>query len=231
MFFHFFRYQALNQMRKTLKSLQKQFFFILLLMLVLLLQGCIEIVEKIDVNHDRSGSVNLSVSVMQGNFLLSLIKLGVDMDVLSEVEDLAEDAAATLRSSPGISNVQVTGSNKRGMVSLSFDFDNQRNLNRALYRVAGQDKTMFLPAVYKIRNGSFEKKNMTKLIELVVKEEQLELSPSLINYTTEVHLPRPAKSVSGKKAALYQNGQSVRVSANLADILENSTNTGLKVRY
>lgn len=168
---------------------------------------------------------------MQGNFLLNLVRLGIDMDVLSEVEELAEDAAGTLRESPGISNVQVTGSQKRGMVSLSFDFDNQRNLNRALYQVAGQEKTIFLPAVYKIRNGSFEKKNMTKLIELVVREEQLEMSPSLINYTTELNLPRPAKSVSGKKAGLYQNGQTVRVSGNLAEILENRTNTGLKVRF
>ena len=202
-----------------------------MLMPLLLLQSCIEIVEKIDVNDDRSGTINLSVSVMQGNFLMNLIRLGVDLDVLSEVEDMAEEAAGSLRESPGITNVQVAGSQKRGVVSLSFDFDNQRNLNRALYKVAGQEKTIFLPAVYKIRKGSFEKKNMTKLIELVVKEEQLELSPSLINYTTEVTLPRPAKSVSGKKANLYQNRQTVRVSANLADILENSTNTGLKVRF
>jgi len=198
---------------------------------LLLFQGCIEIVEKIDVNDDRSGTINLSVSVMRGNFLLNLVRLGIDMDVLSEVKELAEDAAGTLRESPGISNVQVTGSQKRGMVSLSFNFDNQRNLNRALYRVAGHEKTVFLPAVYKIRKGSFEKNNMTKLIELVVKEEQLKFSPSLINYTTEINLPRPAKSVSGKKAGVYQNNQIVRVSDNLANILENRTSTGLKVRF
>lgn len=203
----------------------------LLAMTLFIFQGCIEIVERIDVNEDKSGSINLSVSVLQGNFLWGLIQLGGELDVLNDIEDYARMAEKSLSQSEGIHNVKVTRDTKKGEVGLSFDFDNHRQLNRALYEIAGQKKTIFMPAIYKVNANSFRKKNMTTLIELLVKEEEIELIPSFVNYTSEINLPRPAKSVTNSDAILLNKGQKVRTTGVLSEILENKTNTGIKVRY
>jgi hypothetical protein len=209
----------------------KKIRFLLLVLSIFLFQGCIEIVERIDVNEDKSGSINLSVSVLQGNLLWGLIQLGGDFEVLDDIEGYARMAEYSLLQSEGIKNVKVTRDIRKRQVGLSFDFDNHRQLNRALYEVAGQTKTIFKPYVYKVKARSVKKKNMTSLIKMLLDEEELEIMPAFINYTTEINLPRPAKSTSGKKATLHQNNQTVRVRGNLADILENKTNTGIRVRY
>jgi len=200
-------------------------------MILFLLQGCIEIVERIDVNEDKSGSINLSVSLLRGNLLWGLIQLGGNLDVLDDIEDYARIAKNSLSQSEGIHNVKITRDNRKGVVGLSFDFDNHRQLNRALYEVAGQKKTIFKPYVYKVNARSVKKKNMTSLISMLLEEEELEIMPAFINYTTEINLPRPAKSTSGNKATLHRNNQTIKVRGNLADILENKTNTGIRVRY
>ncbi len=209
----------------------KRIQLLLLALSLFLFQGCIEIVERIDVNEDRSGSINLSVNVLQGNLFWGLIQLGGDLEVLDNIEDYARMAKNSLSQSEGIHNVKITRDNKKGMVGLSFDFDNHHQLNRSLYEVAGQKKTIFNPYVYKVNARSFKKKNMTSLIRLLLEEEELEVIPAFINYTTEINLPRPAKSISDSKATLHRNNQTIKVRGNLADILENKTNTGIKVRY
>ena len=73
--------------------------------------------------------------------------------------------------------------------------------------------------------------NITKFIKQAANGQKFELKPSLINYITEVNLPRPAKMVVPANASLHHSGFMVRVSGNLAEILENNTNTGIKVRY
>jgi hypothetical protein len=203
----------------------------LLLLFTLLLQSCIDIVERIDLNKNRSGSFSLSVSITGKKFLFDLLNIGIDTEVLDDIVIMANDAADLLQQCEGISNVKVvTGSNKM-TVALAFDFDNQHNLNRALYYMAGEEKTIFKPAIYKFKRTRFERKNITKFIKQAANGQKFELKPSLINYITEVNLPRPAKMVVPANASLHHSGFMVRVSGNLAEILENNTNTGIKVRY
>lgn len=165
------------------------------------------------------------------NFLMGLLNLGGELEVLDDIEDMAETAAKVLSESDGIHNVRVLRDKKKGNVGLTFDFDNHRKLNRALYAVAGQKKTIFTPAVYKVNAHSFRKKNMTALIEMLLEEEKMDIVPSFINYTSEVNLPRPVRRISGNKSTQHRDGLTVRTTVNLADILENKTNTGIKIRY
>lgn len=172
----------------------------LLLLFTLLLQSCIDIVERIDLNKNRSGSFSLSVSITGKKFLFDLLNIGIDTEVLDDIVIMTNDAADLLQQCEGISNVKVvTGSNKM-TVALAFDFDNQHNLNRALYYMAGEEKTIFKPAIYKFKRTRFERKNITKFIKQAANGQKFELKPSLINYITEVNLPRPAKMVVPEKA-------------------------------
>lgn len=167
----------------------------------------------------------------QQTFLMGLLNLGGELEVLDDIEDMAETAAKVLTESDGIHNVRVLRDKRKGNVGLTFDFDNHRKLNHALYAIAGQKKTIFTPAVYKVNAHSFRKKNMTAFIEMLLEEEKMDILPSFINYTSEVNLPRPAKSVSGNKSTQHRDGMTVRTTENLADILENKSNTGIRIRF
>jgi len=65
----------------------------LLLLFTLLLQSCIDIVERIDLNKNRSGSFSLSVSITGKKFLFDLLNIGIDTEVLDDIVIMANDAA------------------------------------------------------------------------------------------------------------------------------------------
>ncbi|HNY58974.1 MAG TPA: hypothetical protein PLQ84_01860, partial [Bacteroidales bacterium] len=61
----------------------------LLLLFTLLLQSCIDIVERIDLNKNRSGSFSLSVSITGKKFLFDLLNIGIDTEVLDDIVIMA----------------------------------------------------------------------------------------------------------------------------------------------
>lgn len=214
-----------------MKTLSVKYKLLILVLPVFFLQGCIEIVERIDVNDDRSGNLSLTVNVRQNSFLRDVLNIGTG-EMLEDVEALARVTAFSLITQDGISNVKVISDKRRGVAGLSFDFDNHRNLNRALYAMAGEKKTIFKPAVYRVRNQSVMRRNITTLIEALIEEEEgLEISPQLITFTTEINLPGPAKRISGGNARTYDNGYRIRTSEKLSVILDEKNSTRIRVRF
>jgi len=205
---------------------------LLLLVTTLFLTGCIEITERIDVRDDKSGTFSLSVKMFQQNLLTDMFGFGGGTEVLDDIEALAWRASLDLEDNEGIRNVILISDKRKGTVGLSFDFDNHRQLNRALYNIAGERKTIFKPAVYRIRQSSFSRRNLTTLIEMLLDgEEDSELLSHWITLTSEINLPRPAKHVSNKNARQLNNGKRIKSSDHLSDILEESTSTRIRIRY
>ncbi len=206
----------------------------LLLVAVVMLQGCIEIGEEVTVNPDRSGRLSLSVSLSQGDVLMQLLGRYVDLSGMDEIGRKAEQAAFVLQSSPGISNVDYRFSRRSGNINLAFDFDNHRSLNRALYAVAGMNKTFLQPGIYKIRNHTFTKKNMTTWFRLLVKQaggQYDEALLDLVEIRSVYHLPKPVTRVSDKNATVSQDGRRVSTSAYISDVINQKINTGIRIRY
>lgn len=182
-------------------------------------------------NDDHSGNLSLTVNVHQNSFLRDVLNIGTG-EILGDVEALARVTAFSLISHEGISNVKIISDKRRGIAGLSFDFDNHRNLNRALYAMAGEKKTIFKPAVYRVRNQSVTRRNITTLIEALIEEEEgLEISPQMITFTTEINLPGPAKRISAGNARTYDNGLRIRTSEKLSVILDEKSNTRIRVRF
>lgn len=213
-------------------QIRKNKLFLPLIISMLFLTSCIEITERIDVREDKSGTFSLSVKMFQQNMLTDLLGFGGSTEVLDDIEALAWRASLDLEDNEGIHNVKLISDKRNGSVGLSFDFDNHRQLNRALYAVAGERKTIFKPAVYRIRNNCFSRRNVTSLIEMLLDgEDDTEMISHWITLTSEINLPRPAKHVSNSSARQLNYGKRIKSSEHLSDILEEKTNTRIRIRY
>lgn len=217
-----------NQIRKT--------FVLILIGLVVFLQGCIEIVEKLEVNSDRSGSVTLSVSTGQNNPLLSLIHQYVDMSFMDDVAANARQISYVLRVQDGISNVQLKDNLRGGGLELSFDFENDKKLNNALYATAGIEKSFFQPNVYKIRKHRFVRKNTTGWIARLIAQEKENIPDEaifdLIKIKSVFQIPATAKGVNAAcKISASRDNQTFTTSHFLSDLLDKKINTRVAIRY
>jgi hypothetical protein len=199
---------------------------------LLFLQSCVEIVEEVTVNNDRSGRVVLSLNIGKENGLFGLISQFADLSFMDEIEDEVGKTIYVLKQQKGISNVVFEKGRK---MKLSFDFDNHKNLNKALYAVTGNEKTIFNPAIYKVRKNSFVKKNMTTWAKLMMEANKDEMPDDIVfdmvEITTIVHLPNPAKGFSGKGIQVSKDKLTLKSSNFVSDILEENISTKMKVRF
>ncbi len=212
------------------------FFTVLLLALSLItLQSCIELTEEVTVNKDRSGSLAFSLKIKNSGSLMGLLSQFADVSIPDNYDDEVNQVVNQLKQQPGISNVKFSKENSGNMLNLSFDFADDKSLNKAIYALAGEKKTFFKPSVYKVKSHKFSRRNLTEMAKDLIDKEQEnipdELVFSFVNIKTKVNTPVPVKSVSVKNAVLSKDQKTVTLSNGLSDILESSRNTGFTIRY
>jgi hypothetical protein len=215
-----------------IKEYRARFILLFSVTALFFLQSCVEIVEEITVNNDRSGKIALSVNIGKQNGLFGLISQFADLSFMDEIEDEVGKTISVLKQQPGISNVVFEKGNK---MRLSFDFDNHKNLNKALYAVSGNEKTIFNPAIYKVKNHSFIKKNITTWAKLMMEANKDEMPDEIvfdmIEITTIVHLPEPIINTSGVGSKVSKDKRTVTTSHFISEILEENISTKMKVKY
>ena len=217
---------------KLIKEYRARFILLFSVTALFFLQSCVEIVEEITVNNDRSGKIALSVNIGKQNGLFGLISQFADLSFMDEIENEVGKTISVLKQQKGISNVVFEKGNK---MRLSFDFDNHKNLNKALYAVSGNEKTIFNPAIYKLRKNSFVKNNMTTWAKLMMEANKDEMPDEIvfdmIEITTIVHLPEPIIYTSGVGVKVSKDLRTVTSSHFVSEILEENISTKMKVRF
>ena len=199
------------------------------------MQSCLEIVEEITVNEDQSGNMFLSAGVNNANSIFGLIGSFTDITFLDDLEREAGIIVSKLKAQDGISNVQFSKIGMGGKYSLSFDFDNSKSLNNALYTVNNQKKTFFQPSFYKIKKNKYRRKNITNWANMLLEKEKENIPDEvifdLIEYKTVIHLPGSVKSVKAVDVFVSQDEKTVSTSNYISDILNKRIDTGIKIRY
>jgi hypothetical protein len=201
-----------------------------------LFQSCIEIVEEVTVRDDRSGSISLSVEVGRGNSLLGIFGSFTDISFPDELTDMAEYYSRELQKQEGISSVRLINKSSSGMIRLTFDFENQQNLNRALYAMAGVEKNIFNPNIYKIKNKKLERRNVTKMVKLVIEEANdesgEEILYEIISVKSVFNTPGSVQKVKTKMPVhISSDKRFVTTKIDLTELYENNASTRLKVKY
>jgi len=212
------------------------FFAIIVLALSLFtLQSCIELTEEVVVNKDRSGTLGFSLRINSSGSIMGLINQFADNSYMDDIDDEVQNVVSQLKQQPGISNVKFSKENSGKLLNLSFDFSDDKSLNKALYALAGEKKTFYKPSVYKVRTHKFVRKNLTEWAKDLIEEQQESIPDDLvfsfIKVKTKVHLPEPARSVSVKNAVMSKDKKTVTLTNELSNILEQNQSTGFRIRY
>ncbi|MFH0866710.1 MAG: hypothetical protein V1904_10980 [Bacteroidota bacterium] len=211
----------------------KKIFWLLLPLTIL--SGCIDIVEEITINPDKSGTVTFSMDMgTLGGFAMNLGESYMQGTLLEQLKNLPETAAGLLKNINGLSNIKPV-TNQKGLYSISFGFKNEKDLNNALYKLFDTKKPFFAPNYIRIKKHKIVKKNYAPVIKLFLKKYKDQIKDNsilkLINYKAVFNLPAEIKKSSNKKSTLSANKKTLEFKCTIEDLLTTNVNIGNKIRY
>ncbi len=200
---------------------------------MLFMTSCIEIVEEITVNPDMSGTISYSIESDQFTSLFSSLSGMFDQNTLKEqLTERFKEFATKFKGRKHIKNVKFIIGDNITDASLSFDFTSTKELNMALYEIAGSKKSFFAPSYLKISRHKLKKFNIAPYLKKKLKEQDIILPEELLNmieFKSVYHLPRNIKSAKGESVSLSE--QTAIQSFKFIDVYENRKNTGVKIKY
>ena len=205
----------------------------IILFFMLFMTSCIEIVEEITVNPDMSGTISYSIESDQFTSLFSSLSGMFDQNTLKEqLTERFKEFATKFKGRKHIKNVKFIIGDNITDASLSFDFTSTKELNMALYEIAGSKKSFFAPSYLKISRHKLKKFNIAPYLKKKLKEQDIILPEELLNmieFKSVYHLPRNIKSAKGESVSLSE--QTAIQSFKFIDVYENRKNTGVKIKY
>lgn len=218
-------------MPEFIKKIKILFFFFLAVQM----SSCIEIVEEITVNKDKSGTIGFSLNLGSlGGLALGMGEKYIDANTISKLKEFPGEGASLLKGMNGIANI-IPISNKNGLFSLSFDFDNSKSLNKALYKLFNKKKSKIDPGYISIKKHKVIKKNLGPVIRLFAKKYEEKLKDKtvlkLINYKSIYHFPSPVKKKSNSLSKEEADKKTVEFSCTVEELLNSPVDIGNRIKY
>ncbi len=205
-------------------------FFVMLFM-----TSCIEIVEEINVKPDLSGSITYRIKSDQFTSLFSSLSGMFDQNILKEqLTERFEKFAMKYKNNKHIKNVKFIIGDNITDASLSFDFSSTKELNLALYEIAGSKKSFFAPSYLKISKHKLKKFNIAPYLKKSLKQQDIILPEEfmdMIEIKSIYNLPKSIKSAKGETVILTEQGKSATQVFKFKDVYENNVKTGIKIKY
>lgn len=215
--------------------MKKQIVFIFLSLIFF--NSCITITEDITVNSDGSGKIAVKIDLGKIGSNLDNQVSGANMSFITQIKQFPESAAKVLINCKGISNVIPVTDNKKGIYSISVDFKNSRDLNKAIYMVFGHKKKFYEPAFLKITSHQISKKNIAPLFKKIIALQEKEnksfsdLMFPFISLKSTYRLPAEAKKVSNIKAVIADNKKIITTDYTLEELIKTNFDFGIKIKY
>jgi hypothetical protein len=208
---------------------------LLVSILSVFLTGCVEIVEEIFINKDRSGTIIYRVETNGAGILLNNISGFLDQSIEDQLEAEAFKFIKQLEDQPGISNLEYKLSIRSEEYYVKCDFENYKVFNEALYKVSGNKKSWFSPPYFRIKRNQFKKINFSPWIKRYAEKENIELpSPvfaNMISFSSTIHTPEQIIKIKPSTVELKEDKTTTKQNFLFVDILENNVNTGIRIRY
>ncbi len=214
--------------------MKKNIRFILLIVVFLSLSGCIEIVEEIKLNPNKSGSIRFSMDLgVLGGTFMNVAKDYIDLSMMDDIKKQPAITAKVIENIKGISNILPVSDNNKGLYALSFDFDNEKALNDAFYKMFNSNKNIFLPKVFKISKKSIKVANLAPVIRYFTNKYEKDIKDnqlfSLITYKQLFVMPGDVRKVRNPKSVI--DDYKVNTSCTIQELLNSNINIGNKIWY
>jgi hypothetical protein len=204
--------------------------------LVMIQCGCIEIVEKITVNADRSGRAEFAIDLeMLGSLATSTAGNYIDLSFMDQIKSFPATYGSKIKNTSGISNIRAISDDKNGLYSIAFDFKNPAALNRTIYTFLDRPESLLKPRPIKIRRHYFHQRNFAPLIRHFYKQYQSKIKDEsifkYIDYVSVFVLPKDVRSISNTKSLLKRDGKTITFKTSLNDLLTTDINVGNRINY
>ncbi|NOX46495.1 MAG: hypothetical protein GXO89_05900 [Chlorobi bacterium] len=209
--------------------------FPILLILVFSLTSCIEIVEEISINENKSGNISIKIETGNSGLLLNIVNNLLGNSYEDQIKAELTKIAGKLKNEKGIENVDFNINDGEGEYGISCDFSSTADLNRALYKAFGYKKPFFAPGYIKAGRHKLKKKNISPYIEQYLEDKKITIPDNyivdMIDYKCIYHLPKGIKSVSNDKAEISKDSKTATIEFPVKEVLKNKVNTGIKIRF
>jgi len=219
----------------NLLKMQKIISFISILLIFFVSTSCLEITETLTVNKDKSGKMKYELNSGQAGGLFNIISGFLDISIEDKVIIEAEKLIVELRKQPGISNIRHEFNKRRGSYFLSFEFENSKYFNEALYRMAGSKKNIFTPGYVNISNSRFKKINFSPWLKRYLEKENIEIPYSLlsedIKFTSYTIFPDEIKRFKPANTTIEKKSNTAIQTFKLSKLTTGKANTRLKVKF
>ena len=217
---------------KTIK-MKKYSILLIAFILTFSFTSCIDLVEEISINKNKSGHYNLGV---QADGLAGLISLNSQQFEVPAIKEL-DEKISILKQQAGISNVKKDFKANSFFFNLSFDFEDEKSLNNAMYTLAEVEPSIFIKKFLKIKNHKIIRPNLNTYLQILIQQQGLlDDLPSkdvlnYINYKLVINTPSEIKRINGKYAVVMANKTTAISSFSFKDLVMNNPNISLKVKY
>lgn len=217
--------------------MHKNRLFSLLLIIVIAISSssCINLVNHIVINKDKSGTAFIGIEINALSGLINTNTDELDKDSKDKIMNFTTPAMEKIKGIDGISNIKSSGLLKLGKYGLKFSFKNAKALNTAYYRLLDMDYKWYSPAIIKIRNHSVKVKDVSSQIKEYIAEDDSEfLSPTIIEYlniATIIEVPNNITSVKMDMGETSYNGKTINVIIPLKSVLKEDASVGFKFNY
>jgi len=214
------------------KRMRKLFLYITILAVSLSLTSCIDLVEEVTIRKDLSGNYEMRLEASGFGGLMGQMGGSIDIPQITELDQ----RLGYLRNQPGISNVSKNIKTKDLKFYISFDFEDEKALNNALYAMAQAEPNMFVKKILKIKKNKVIRPNLSPYLKRLLEEQNLthqlpsEDVLNYINYKFIVNTPKEVKRVSGDRAQIQSNQSTVISSYSFRELLIDQKNVFLKIR-
>lgn len=218
-----------------LKHFLNKISLILIIFAQLFLSSCLELVEEIKVNKNKSGTIIYSIESMDGGNIFSSLTSMFNISLEDQIRVEADKLVQQLLNQPGISNVEYNLNGRTGTYYVKFDFQNHQSVNNAFYAVSGNKKTFFTPGYFKISGHRFKKINFAPWLKKYLEKEEIDLPQHLIAdmivFKSVIEVPNNIRRVTPRDTKISSSNRETTQRFTLSAILANEVDTGVKIRF
>lgn len=206
-----------------------------IVVILLSLSSCIEIIEEIHINEDKSGSLSYRLESSQLGYIFNQLSNLIDIKIEDQLKEKAQDIAILLKQKDGISRVEFNMDPKTMDYELKCNFSDSKKLNAALYEVFGYKKTIFTPSYLKVSSHSAKKINFAPMLKSYLEDEEIEIPSGylsdVIYFKSAIYLPKKVKKTKGSQVNILAEKNMTSQKFKIRDVIENQVDVGIKIRY
>ncbi len=203
-------------------------FLFLLMGAPLLLSGCFEVREELDIRDDGSGHLDLVVDLSQSQDqvrkYLQLEESNGGSLSDKNVEAILHHVRASLANVKGLSNIETETDWNRYVLTLRCDFDHPETLNRAITYLTKQLAYLYVPPI-EGKSFVWTGREFRRLFDYPIDPKEYESLPSMQRYLLETarwtsiyRFPKPVRRVSNEKAEISPSRRAVKLETSIADL-------------